>query len=115
MAYKKDVGDVRESPALDILELLIAARRRRCRTAIRMCRDSSTAAMCSTHVAPADALRRGVDCIVICTDHSSFDWKPIVSSGDPDRRHAATRCRGFRPRTIVPLSGRTLGSPQTVL
>jgi UDP-N-acetyl-D-glucosamine dehydrogenase len=113
MAYKKDVGDVRESPALDIMALLAR------RGAVVSYSDPYVPSIEQgghelEHVAPADALRRGVDCMVICTDHSSFDWKPIVHSGIPivDTRNAL---KGFQSPNVVPLSGRTMGSPQTVL
>lgn len=112
MAYKKDVGDVRESPALDIMELLVR------RGALLSYSDPyvpsvKQGAHVLEHVAPADALRRGVDCMVICTDHSSFDWKPIVNSGIPivDTRNALKK---FQSANIIPLSGRSMGSPQTV-
>ena len=52
-----------------------------------------------------EALRRGPDCLVICTDHSSFVWKPVVDSAMPivDTRNAL---KGFTAPNIVPLSGR---------
>jgi UDP-N-acetyl-D-glucosamine dehydrogenase len=109
MAYKKDVGDVRESPVLDILEQLLR------RGATVSYSDPYVTSIkhggqTFEHVEPADAIRRGTDCFVICTDHSVFDWKPIVDSGVPivDTRNAL---RNFRSPTIVSLSGRTMGAP----
>ncbi len=103
IAYKKDVGDVRESPALDILDLLAR------RGATLSYSDPYVPSVrhgtrLYEHVNPVDALRE-VDCCVICTDHSAFDWKPIVASGLPivDTRNAL---RDFRSPNIVPLSGR---------
>ena len=112
MAYKKDVGDVRESPSLDILELLQ-------RQGATMTYSDpwvpsiSHAGHTFEHVEPSAALARGVDCFVICTDHSRFDWKPIVESGIPivDTRNALA---GFNSPSIVPLSGRALAAPQAV-
>jgi UDP-N-acetyl-D-glucosamine dehydrogenase len=104
MAYKKDVGDVRESPALDILELLLR------RGAVVSYSDPYVPSIAHgghvfEHVEPADTLTRGVDCYVICTDHARFEWPPIVQSGLPivDTRNAL---RGFKASTIMSLSGR---------
>ena len=77
VAYKKDVGDVRESPAMDILDLLE--------------RDGADVGYHDPHVpqwltrdgrtlrsAPlADDLLRDADAVVIVTDHSSFDAERI--------------------------------------
>ena len=41
VAYKKDIDDLRESPALDIIELL-RARARMCATTTPTCRSSRT-------------------------------------------------------------------------
>src|SRR5262245_2013193 len=104
VAYKKDVGDMRESPALDILELLTQ----------RGATVSYTDPYVPTlkhgsqfleSIADADSLRRSPDCIVICTDHSRFVWKPVVDRGFPvvDTRNAL---KGFDSPNIVRLSGR---------
>jgi len=74
VAYKKNVGDVRESPALDIIELL----RRRGATVTYSdpyvpSLKIDGAALTSLDPATADA-----DCAVICTNHSSFDYDCIV-------------------------------------
>jgi UDP-N-acetyl-D-glucosamine dehydrogenase len=107
IAYKKDVGDMRESPALDILELLTQ------RGAVVSYTDPyvPTVRHGSEHfesISEAEMLRRAPDCIVICTDHASFVWKPIVDSGIPivDSRNAL---KGFDAANIVRLSGRVAG------
>ena len=113
IAYKKDVSDMRESPALDILELLTR------RGAAVTYSDPFVATVkhgghTLDAVPEADALRRAPDCLVICTDHSSFNWKPVVDSGVPvvDTRNAL---RGFTAPTIVRLSGRVVaGTPAAV-
>jgi UDP-N-acetyl-D-glucosamine dehydrogenase len=104
IAYKRDVSDMRESPALDILELLTQ------RGAVVSYSDPyvpryNHGGRTFEAVAESDAIRRRPDCIVICTDHSSFDWKALVDSGVPvvDTRNAL---RGFTAPTIVRLSGR---------
>jgi UDP-N-acetyl-D-glucosamine dehydrogenase len=104
VAYKKDVGDVRESPALDIIALLGR------RGAVISYSDPyvpvlQEAGHSFEAVAEAEALRNGVDCVVICTDHSAFDWNALVTSGVPivDTRNAL---RAFSSPNIVRLSGR---------
>jgi UDP-N-acetyl-D-glucosamine dehydrogenase len=77
MAYKPNVGDVRESPALDILELLS--------------RQGATVSYTDPYVATLahgadtlksiperDAVAGAADCYVICTNHDAFDYETIV-------------------------------------
>ena len=71
VAYKKDVSDMRESPALDILELLerrgaqvsytdpYVPRLQHGITDLRSADESSL---------------NGIDCAVICTNHAAFDY-----------------------------------------
>jgi UDP-N-acetyl-D-glucosamine dehydrogenase len=75
VAYKKDVNDLRESPALDILELLHR------RGAELSYTDPYVPEL--HHVAPDGDLCMktvpedeigDVDCVVICTDHRVFDY-----------------------------------------
>jgi UDP-N-acetyl-D-glucosamine dehydrogenase len=74
VAYKKDVGDVRESPALDIIELL---RRRGATVSYSDPYVPSLkidgAALTSTDLSVSEA-----DCAVICTNHSAFDYEPVL-------------------------------------
>jgi UDP-N-acetyl-D-glucosamine dehydrogenase len=71
IAYKKDVSDMRESPALDILELLHR------RGAELSYTDPYVPALkegdlCLQSVAEDKV--DGVDCAVICTDHRAFNY-----------------------------------------
>jgi UDP-N-acetyl-D-glucosamine dehydrogenase len=74
IAYKKDVSDMRESPALDIIELL----HRRGATItysdpfVSQLHEGELRLMA---VPEADAAS---DCAVICTDHSAFDYQAIL-------------------------------------
>jgi len=104
VAYKRDVGDMRESPALDIIELLTR------RGAIISYSDPyvPTLKEGAHHfeaVPEAEVLRRRPDCVVICTDHGAFNWKALVDSGIPvvDTRNALHE---FSAPQIVRLSGR---------
>jgi UDP-N-acetyl-D-glucosamine dehydrogenase len=80
VAYKRDVNDMRESPALDILELLAK------RGAVLSYSDPFVAELAHDRrilrsVEVDIALRNAPDCSVICTDHSVFDYAAIVASG----------------------------------
>jgi UDP-N-acetyl-D-glucosamine dehydrogenase len=77
VAYKKDVGDMRESPALDVLELLLK------RGAVVTYSDPWVPALqhgshAFTAISEEAALKSKPDCVVICTDHSSFDYDRMV-------------------------------------
>jgi UDP-N-acetyl-D-glucosamine dehydrogenase len=76
MAYKKDIDDVRESPALDILHLL---RQRGARITysdpyVPTIRIENT----EIHSENAEAMAGVADCVLIATDHTSFDYKGVV-------------------------------------
>ena len=98
VAYKKDIDDVRESPALDIIELL-----------------QDKGAEVSYHDPHAPSLRIGektlrsvplaeldtYDCCVVVTDHSSVDYKLVASQAKLilDTRNALKNYRsGARAR-----------------
>ena len=104
VAYKKDVGDVRESPALDIVDLL-AGRGAALSYSDPYVPTLRTGARTLEAMPESEALAGRPDCVVICTDHSAFDWKALVDSGVPivDTRNAL---RGYTASTIVRLSGR---------
>src|SRR3954469_24480229 len=80
VAYKKDVNDMRESPALDILELLV---RRGANVTYsdpwvpQLKHDRHTLASLDLR----EAITAKPDCAVICTDHSAFDYDALVDSG----------------------------------
>jgi len=77
VAYKRNVGDVRESPALDIIQELLA------RKAVVLYNDeyipSLTVRDCMLHSQPVSSgLLQAADCVVIVTDHSYYDIPWIV-------------------------------------
>jgi UDP-N-acetyl-D-glucosamine dehydrogenase len=80
VAYKRDVNDLRESPALDVAALLGK------RGAVLSYSDPFVPELSfdgrqlrSTDAAAA--LAQAPDCLVICTDHTAFDYRAIASSG----------------------------------
>jgi UDP-N-acetyl-D-glucosamine dehydrogenase len=77
VAYKRDVSDVRESPALDIIELL---RERKAQVSYADPYVPNLVIGEHTYTAvPLDAERlRQADCVVIVTDHRTFDYAQLV-------------------------------------
>lgn len=103
VAYKRDIDDVRESPALDIISLL---EKRGAHVTyhdpyVAQIRLEDNAIMKSTPY--SDALLTDADCVVIVTDHSSFDWQHVLEHSQliVDTRHA-TAAKNGRAR-VVPL------------
>jgi UDP-N-acetyl-D-glucosamine dehydrogenase len=100
-AYKKDIDDLRESPALDVMDTLIEHK-----------------AQVTFHdpYVPSVKLNGGVlqsvpltpaalaqaDCVVIITDHSSFDWKMIGQNAKliVDTRNALKDVTNARARVV---------------
>ena len=77
VAYKRDVNDARESPALDIIELLAH------RGGVMSYTDPFIPSVNQggrrfEHVAFEEALNSPIDCAVIATDHSEFDYDRIA-------------------------------------
>src|SRR5690606_28188743 len=79
VAYKRDVGDVRESPALHIIENLI-------KHGVSV--DYADPFVPAIDIAGnqleavtvADDMLQSYDCVLILTDHSSIDYHAIVRS-----------------------------------
>jgi UDP-N-acetyl-D-glucosamine dehydrogenase len=78
MAYKPNVSDWRESPAIDVAQLLEQ------RGAIVSYSDPhvlevSHGEFRMTAIPQEDAFEHGVDCAVITTDHRAFDCEAIAA------------------------------------
>lgn len=103
VAYKRDVNDVRESPALDILTLLEekGAQVVYHDPYVERVRLEGEAVMRSTPYSPE--LLANADCVVIITDHSNFDYQHILDHSKlvVDTRNA-TASRTGKAR-VVPL------------
>ncbi len=103
VAYKKDVSDLRESPALDILHLLASEGA-----------DLSYVDPFVAEVRLEDRTLRAVDpagsfaaydCAVIVTNHSEFDWARLVREAPliVDTRDATRGIAGATPDKVVRL------------
>jgi UDP-N-acetyl-D-glucosamine dehydrogenase len=110
VAYKKDVSDCRESPALDIMRLLGE------KGAILAFNDPLVPTLSlgdktleSVELSPAEIA--GHDCVLILTDHSSYDFKKIVATARLviDTRNATKGLHDFKDRIIK------LGAAQPLL
>jgi UDP-N-acetyl-D-glucosamine dehydrogenase len=78
VAYKRDVNDVRESPALDVIELLIRRGARVSYTDPYVPTLAHGASLLES--VPFDqAVADRADCAVITTNHTAFDYTSIAS------------------------------------
>ena len=101
VAYKRDIDDMRESPALDVIELL---KRKGARVSYT---DPYVPVL---HHGPVnmssisieDALKAGADCAVIITDHATFDYAAIAAKFPliVDSRNAL---KGLKSPNVFPL------------
>ena len=96
VAYKKDIDDMRESPALSVIDLL------RSRGAEVVYHDDFVAEVTFDHAYTigdgeplynqelTDDLLKSSDCVVICTEHSGVDYKRVceLASVIVDTRNA---------------------------
>jgi UDP-N-acetyl-D-glucosamine dehydrogenase len=98
VAYKKDIDDIRESPALDVIRVLEQ------RGAVVTYHDPHVARLHEdgvelTSVPLTAETLRGADCVVIVTDHSSLDYGLIARESKlvVDTRHALPAASRRKP------------------
>ncbi|MFW6206008.1 MAG: nucleotide sugar dehydrogenase, partial [Gemmatimonadota bacterium] len=77
VSYKRDVGDVRESPAIDVMEVL-QAQGAEIRYHDPFVPEVADEDFRRTSVACTDAELEAADCVVIITDHSDLDYARVV-------------------------------------
>ena len=100
IAYKRDIDDYRESPALDIIHMLKE------RGALVTYSDPylETAKLDGGEIHSVDELsaRSEADCVVIVTDHAKFDYAGLVANAKfiVDTRNAL---KGFHSDNIIRL------------
>ena len=96
VAYKRDIDDVRESPALDVLKLLHE------KGAVLSYHDPFVARLrledgtLMENTPYSDELINGADCVVITTDHSGSDYQKLVDHAKlvVDTRHVIESRKG---------------------
>jgi UDP-N-acetyl-D-glucosamine dehydrogenase len=104
IAYKRDIDDMRESPALDVMRLL---EQRGAEVAYHDPHVPTFREEGESHTGvalTAEELQRA-DAVVIVTDHRAIDWQFVVDHAAVvvDTRNAVAKLRPGRAR-IVPLS-----------
>lgn len=88
IAYKKNISDLRESPALDIMHLL-AEKGAAVAYHDPYVPDFNYEGMARSGVTDLDAALAAADCVVITTDHAVYDWAHIRAAARliVDTRH----------------------------
>jgi UDP-N-acetyl-D-glucosamine dehydrogenase len=105
MAYKKDVDDSRESPGLEILELLLKKGARASYNDPHVARLPKSRRYSHLEFA-SQALTpeylRGQDAVLIVTDHSAYDWNMVVENAPLviDTRNATKDLTLHRERIV---------------
>jgi UDP-N-acetyl-D-glucosamine dehydrogenase len=101
VAYKKNVSDCRESPALDVMRLLsekgaLLSYNDPLVPVLRLGRST----LKSIAATPANVAEH--DCVIILTDHSTYDVRAIVEAAKlvVDTRNATKDLHGYRDRII---------------
>jgi UDP-N-acetyl-D-glucosamine dehydrogenase len=103
MAYKKDVDDLRESPAITLANLLHDA------GAVVTYNDPHIPKMKTRHstlnlesVELTDAFLSEQDCLLIATDHSAYDYDRLVRHSQlvVDTRNATERVADGREKIV---------------
>jgi UDP-N-acetyl-D-glucosamine dehydrogenase len=100
VAYKRDVADVRESPALDVIEGLheLGAKLSYIDPFVPEVEEGD----CAMRSLPLDEDLSDYDAVVVVTDHSAFDWDRILAQAPViiDTRDALKNARGDRSKVI---------------
>ncbi len=106
VAYKKDVDDLRESPTLKIMQLLSERGARVDYNdpyfpQLHKMRHYDYAHLKSVELNPKTVA--GYDCVVIATDHSSYDYGAIVDAAQlvVDTRNATRRIARGREKIVL--------------
>jgi UDP-N-acetyl-D-glucosamine dehydrogenase len=97
VAYKRDIDDLRESPALDVMHLLLKGGAR-----VTYSDPFVASLQLDGATLSAEPLPDSADCVVIVTNHSSFDYAALVEKARiiVDTRNAL---KGFSSKKIVRL------------
>src|SRR5689334_7954000 len=106
VAYKKDVDDLRESPTLKIMQLLTehganVEYNDPYFPQLHKMRHYDYSHMRSVELTPANLAR--FDCVVIATDHSSYDYQAIAEAAElvVDTRNATRRITRNRNKIVL--------------
>ncbi|HEV2304708.1 MAG TPA: nucleotide sugar dehydrogenase [Candidatus Acidoferrales bacterium] len=105
VAYKKDIDDLRESPSLKLMQLLIERGAKLDYNdpffpALHKMRHYDYSAMRSADISPKSLA--AYDCVLIATDHSSYDYEKIVENSKlvVDSRNATRHVKNNRQKVV---------------
>jgi UDP-N-acetyl-D-glucosamine dehydrogenase len=103
VAFKKDVDDTRHSPALRIMELLLEDNVRKLHYNDPWVPEVQVNGKKLKSRALTPALLESMDCVVITTDHSDYDYDMIVRHSKVviDTRNATKNVRGRNAHVAV--------------
>jgi UDP-N-acetyl-D-glucosamine dehydrogenase len=101
VAYKRDIDDVRESPALDIIKRLLDKGAQVNWHDPYVKELKGMEGVVRVPKVDAEAVSKA-DCVVITTDHSVYDWDAIVKEAKlvVDSRNATRRVKADRHKII---------------
>ena len=101
VTYKADVNDIRESPALEIVEML-ARRGAQVSYADPFTPQLALDGLKLSAVEPSAEALAAADCVLILTSHSAFDYREIAEKASlvVDTRNAMKAFRGSRPSIV---------------
>ncbi len=101
VTYKADVNDIRESPALEIVEML-ARRGAQVSYADPFTPQLALDGLKLSAVEPSAEALAAADCVLILTSHSAFDYRAIAEKASlvVDTRNAMKEFRGLRPSIV---------------
>lgn len=105
VAYKKNIADVRESPALKVLELLVkeGAVVQYHDTFIPQIHPHNSVVSPLTSAPLTEELLKQVDCVVVLTDHSNVDYQWVANCADliVDTRNATKYISDSRATIVL--------------
>jgi UDP-N-acetyl-D-glucosamine dehydrogenase len=99
VAYKKDVGDMRESPALEVIHLL-AKKGAAVSYHDPHVRECNVEGVIYKNESLSDELLAGADLVIIVTDHSEIDYARVVEKANRvfDTRNATAGVKQHREK-----------------
>jgi UDP-N-acetyl-D-glucosamine dehydrogenase len=102
VTYKADVNDIRESPALEIIEML-ERKGARVSYADPFTPQIAASGLKLNAVEPSEEAIAAADCVLILTNHSSFDGAMIAGAARlvVDTRNALKTYRGNRSSIVT--------------
>jgi len=108
VSFKRDVDDIRHSPALKVMELLQAEGARKISYNDPHVPTVSVGGRTYKSTALTKSVIAGADCVIITTDHSSYDYELIAKNAKLviDTRNATKRVVKGRDKIVLLGDGR---------